>query len=282
MSHSDPRKLAGFVPAYNAGATVAAAVASLRAQQPVPLDVLVIDDASVDGTFDAAEAAGARVVRMPANAGRGAVRARGVELLAEAEFIVSLDAGNRVPPDFVASAMPLFADPTVAAVVGAWSDSIAGASMARRWRARHLFKQDRQPGAGEFRYLATHGCILRRSAVLGAGNFNPELRHTEDATLGWILQDQGWKILACPGARVEPLGEDGVPTLARRYWRWHAGARERWSVGRYLHGLRNAFFVMAPLDWRARDIPSLLFTLIIPHWEAWLTLSRRLTRKVQK
>lgn len=273
-------RIAGFIPARDARATIGEAVRCLRAQAPLPLEVLVVDDGSGDDTAALAVAAGARAVRQPSASGRGAARARGVELL-ETDFIVSLDSGNRVGPDFLARALPLFDDPRVGAVVGAWSDPAPAPRLARRWRARHLFKIGRQPPPGSERHLATHGCVLRRAAVLDAGNFDPALRHTEDAKLGWLMRQRGWRILASDAA-VEPQRADGLAALARRYWRWHAGTRERWTLAGYLAQLRNSLLVMAPLDVRARDWPALLFTLCIPHWTALITLARRLSGRVQR
>jgi glycosyltransferase involved in cell wall biosynthesis len=279
MSDALPFRIAGFVPAYNAAATVGEAVRSLRVQSPTSLEVLVIDDGSTDATALVAEQAGAKVIRLPVNSGRGAVRARAMELL-DADLIVSLDAANHVPPDFVATTLPSFADARVAAVVGHWSAPETG-GVAERWRARHLYKVSRQPAAGHDRSLATHGCVLRRSAVLAAGNFDPALRHTEDAMLGRQLQTLGHRIVACPAAMVMPLTVDSLPGLVRRYWRWHAGPKESWSVRHYLDSVKNALFVMLPLDRQARDVPSALFTLVLPHWVAFHTLGRRLLRKVQ-
>jgi cellulose synthase/poly-beta-1,6-N-acetylglucosamine synthase-like glycosyltransferase len=279
MSAPHPLSIAGFVPAYNAAATIGEAVRSLLEQVPAPLEVLVIDDGSTDDTACVAERAGARVVRMPSNSGRGAVRARAMELL-DADLIVSLDAGNRAAPDFVAKALPCFTNIRVAAVVGHWSAPESGC-IAERWRSRHLYKVARQATDGEERALATHACVLRRSAVLAAGNFDPALRHTEDAVLGLRLRNNGLRIVACPAAQVMPLELESLPALARRYWRWHAGPSESWSPSRYFNSVKNALFVMLPLDRRARDLPSALFTLLLPHWLALYTLGRRLRRKVQ-
>jgi len=61
-------------------------------------EVLVVDDGSRDGTAKEAFAAGARVVRLPDNRGKGAAVRRG---LAEArgEVIVLLDADGQDPPE---------------------------------------------------------------------------------------------------------------------------------------------------------------------------------------
>jgi glycosyltransferase involved in cell wall biosynthesis len=58
------------VPAYNEAATVARVVAHLHDEEP-ELDVVVIDDGSTDATALRAQAAGARVLRLPFNLGIG-------------------------------------------------------------------------------------------------------------------------------------------------------------------------------------------------------------------
>src|SRR3954470_18095740 len=58
------------VPAYNEVGTVASVVRKLNDNCP-DFDVLVIDDGSRDGTAQAAEVAGARVLRLPFNLGIG-------------------------------------------------------------------------------------------------------------------------------------------------------------------------------------------------------------------
>src|SRR5690606_30190151 len=77
---SIPMSYSVVIPAYQAGATVADAVRSARAQELAPREVLVVDDGSTDDTPAIAETAGARVIRQSVN--QGAAVARNIGLAA--------------------------------------------------------------------------------------------------------------------------------------------------------------------------------------------------------
>lgn len=70
-----PERPLVLIPAWNEAASIAGTLAELRSHLP-HLDVLVVDDGSVDATATLAAAAGAQVVRLPYNLGiGGALRA---------------------------------------------------------------------------------------------------------------------------------------------------------------------------------------------------------------
>ena len=77
-----------LIPAYNEEATVGEVV---RAARGAGYPVVVADDGSTDGTARAAEEAGALVVRLPENRGKGAAYAAGLREV-ETPFVVLLDA----------------------------------------------------------------------------------------------------------------------------------------------------------------------------------------------
>jgi len=68
---------AAVVPAYNEERRIASTVRALRSVGGV-CEVVVVDDGSADATAREAEAAGARVVRLPANRGKGAALTAGL------------------------------------------------------------------------------------------------------------------------------------------------------------------------------------------------------------
>ena len=84
-------RIVAVVPAFERADSVAATVEALRALTGVD-EVLVVDDGSRDATADAARTAGARVVRLPANVGKGGAVAAGIAASPDADVYLLVDA----------------------------------------------------------------------------------------------------------------------------------------------------------------------------------------------
>jgi glycosyltransferase involved in cell wall biosynthesis len=69
-AHQEAHRCLAIVPAFNEAATIAEVVSEIRDYDPA-FEVLVVDDGSTDATGAVAEAAGARVLRLPVNLGIG-------------------------------------------------------------------------------------------------------------------------------------------------------------------------------------------------------------------
>ena len=82
------------MPAYGRADTVGETVAALRSSTAHGwvVEVVVVDDASTDGTAEAAAAAGARVVRLAENVGKGGAVAAGIDAAPEADVYLLVDA----------------------------------------------------------------------------------------------------------------------------------------------------------------------------------------------
>lgn len=86
-----------LLPAHDEAPTIAAVVAGCMAATPGLREVLVVDDGSSDDTAARAEAAGARVIRLPENRGKGeAVRVGAAA--AKGAVVVLLDADGQDEP----------------------------------------------------------------------------------------------------------------------------------------------------------------------------------------
>jgi glycosyltransferase involved in cell wall biosynthesis len=95
-----------LIPAYNEAANVARVVAVARAAALGP--VLVVDDGSSDATAEVAAKAGAEVLRLPQNQGKGgAVHAGAAHLQSEVVVLLDADLTGLTPEHVRALARPV-------------------------------------------------------------------------------------------------------------------------------------------------------------------------------
>ncbi|NEA34386.1 glycosyltransferase [Streptomyces sp. SID13031] len=252
------------VPAYNESAGIEAAVRSLVASDH-PVEVIVIDDGSTDGTADLVESLGlpgVRVIRQE-NGGKPAALTRGIQE-ASHELVVMVDGDTVFEPDAVRLLVQPFADSGMGAVsgnakvgnregvLGRWQhiEYVVGFNLDRR-----LFDLARcmptVPGAiGAF----------RRSALLQVGGVTDDTL-AEDTDLTMALWRGGWRIVYEERAKAWTEAPSSLGSLWRQRYRWcygtlqamwkHRGALvQRGSAGRFGRrglGFLLAFQVLLPL-----------------------------------
>lgn len=110
-----------IIPLYNAEATLAAAVASVQAQTEPRWELLLIDDASSDGSAAvcdrlAAEDARIRVFHLPQNGGAGPAR-NGAIAEATGEYIFMMDADDTIDETLLETALAALREHGVQTVV---------------------------------------------------------------------------------------------------------------------------------------------------------------------
>jgi glycosyltransferase involved in cell wall biosynthesis len=127
-----------IIPALDEEASLPATLAELRAVRP-DLDVLVVDDGSIDRTIDAARRCGARVARLPFHLGIGAALRAGFRFaLAEGyERAVQLDADGQHDPHEIATLLDAL-DEGADMVIGSRFASGAAAYEVGRLRKRAM------------------------------------------------------------------------------------------------------------------------------------------------
>jgi glycosyltransferase involved in cell wall biosynthesis len=171
------------IPCYNQGHFLGEAIASALRQTLPPLDVVVVDDGSIDATAEiAGRHPGVRCVRQP-NRGLPAARNAGLGV-ARGEYVVFLDADDRLLPGALqAGAAALAARPDAAFAVG---------------RTRRIDAEGRPlPSPSRPRVDTDHYTSLvrrcwitmpatvtyRRAALMAVGGFDETFRHAEDYEL---------------------------------------------------------------------------------------------------
>lgn len=95
-----------LIPAYNEASSIATVIVTAAAAKLGP--VLVVDDGSLDGTSGVAGRAGAEVLRLPRNTGKGgAVFAGASHLAADVVILIDADLTGLTPEHLSALALPV-------------------------------------------------------------------------------------------------------------------------------------------------------------------------------
>lgn len=269
--------ISGYVPFFNNASTVLDAVDSLRCQCPALDEVFAIDDGSTDQSAVILESAGVRVLRQPANLGRGAARRLAMDVSLH-DFVLCCDATNKLPADFAARTLPWFQDRNIAAVVGLITDPNPQ-GLVSRWRARNLFKAGVPRIASKGASFITFGTMVRSSAVEAVGGYNDNLRHSEDAELGSRLAAAGFDVLGDPSLQVYCNIRNSLPQVLERYWRWYAGKDELFGFRTYAKLIWFSVKVMAWGDLKSGEPLTCLISLLLPHYQCWRFIKNRLTAK---
>ena len=198
-------RLTILIPSWNAATSIERAVESVLEDPAIPLECIVIDDGSTDGTQGLVAAIAARdprviLISIPENGGVSAARNRGLET-ARGEWLAFLDADDRLLPGGVAALMRPTRDPAVLAVVGQriWTDG------ERTWLSPVYDIADiREPGR---KSIATHPGLLSYASATGKA-FHRSLIDGL-AFEGRVLGDQPWTIRALlrAGDGIEVIGD---------------------------------------------------------------------------
>jgi len=215
-----------IVPAYNESAGIEAAVRSLVASDH-PVEVIVVDDGSTDGTADLVESLGipgVRVIRQ-ANAGKPAALNTGLQA-SSYELVVMVDGDTVFEPDAVRMLVQPFADPSVGAVSGN-AKVLNRRGLLGRWQ--HIeyvvgFNLDRRLFDLAECMPTVPGAVggFRRSALERIGGLS-DVTLAEDTDLTMALCRDGWRVVYEERARAWTEAPASLGALWRQRYRWCYG-----------------------------------------------------------
>ena len=193
------------VPCWNAVGAIERSLASVLDGHEVPVECVVIDDASTDGTVDVVEAIADRdprvvLLRAPENRGVSAARNLGLDVV-RGEWITFLDADDHFMPGGLAAMAAVARSTDALAVIGQriLSDG------ERTWIPKLYDQPDaREPGRKS---------LVRNPGLMFTASVTGKLFHSTCATglrfEGRILGDQPWTLRALlrAGDRIEVIGD---------------------------------------------------------------------------
>ncbi|HIC90266.1 MAG TPA: glycosyltransferase family 2 protein, partial [Anaerolineae bacterium] len=286
-SHADQTGVAVILVNYNAGAALADCLADVFAQTAQPDQVVVVDNASHDGSLVAlSEFPEVRLQRNPVNRGFAQALNQGIQMT-DGEFVLVLNPDVQLSPNFLAEALAAIrADDCIGSVAGKLLQpgtdpprfDSTGLFLDRRRQTcdRGQGRVDRgQYDQPEEVFAATGAAALYRRAMLNDVAVEGEVfdedfwLYYEDIDLGWRAQLRGWRCRYVPTAigwhvrsaadRVRRAPPGGINRIAQR----HA------LKNRYLMLLKNDTVADLVRDWPwiiGRDLPRLTYLAFRSPW----------------
>jgi succinoglycan biosynthesis protein ExoA len=219
--------LAVVVPVLDEEESLPDLLGDLAAQEPPVEEIVVVDAGSTDGTpallrAEVERFPALRIVQAPgAPPGRG--RNEGISAAA-AERFVTLDAGSRVGPGFVAALAAAAGDHRVAVGVSE-PDARTAFERASGWFTVRAFKPADQPGpiAGELLPAGRSGLCFTRAAWESAGGYPPDLPWGEDKLFARALRRAGLELVVVPEAVVRWRPRGSLREIYRQYRNYGRG-----------------------------------------------------------
>jgi cellulose synthase/poly-beta-1,6-N-acetylglucosamine synthase-like glycosyltransferase len=241
----EPR-VAVLIPAYNEEAVIARTIRSVLNSDYRNIRVIVIDDGSTDGTYEAAReaypvelAAGKLTVLTKPNAGKAEALNFGLQHMDE-EVYVGIDADTVIASDAISKLVCHFADERVGAVAG---NAKVGnrVNLWTRWQAlEYITSQNFERRALDLFNVVTvvPGAIgaWRTAAVIHGGGY-PINTVAEDADLTMNLLEQNYKVIYEDRALAFTEAPINAKGLMRQRFRWSFGTLQ--AVFKHKQAFRN-------------------------------------------
>jgi glycosyltransferase involved in cell wall biosynthesis len=207
---------------YNAERYLAEAIDSVFAQSYRPLELIVVDDGSDDGSGDVARGYGDAITfARQENAGNGAARNHAVRL-ASGELFAFLDADDRFTPGKLERQYAALAADSDLDIVFGHVQEFVSPELTEAERA-----SVRPPASEPLPWPAPNLMLIRRESFVRVGPFSEDVR--VGVTVDWYARAME------AGLRSTVLPE---VVLERRLHLTNNGLRERDSRQQYLHVLK--------------------------------------------
>lgn len=211
------------VPVYNRPSLVLETLDSIAGQSLLPRRLIIVDDASTDGTVAAVAdwvrrnplRCDTRLIRQPRNSGPAAAVNRGLELAQDCRYFAVLDSDDRWPPDFVARTYNMLSARPDAVAATCDQMHIFGCSQESRLIDAHEIEGN----AASWIFTACIGIVsatmVSTKDILALGGANERLAtgHDNDLLLGLSLRGPWLYVPGRPAAIRRPTPHSDGETV---------------------------------------------------------------------
>ena len=198
-TQSQGPRLSVIVPVRDGARFLAESLPALRASDlpSQAWELIVVDDASRDGSAEVAERFADLVVRRPESSGPAAARNHGVRQ-SRGDTLVFIDADVSVHADALRRLEECFSEDTrVAAVFGAYDTAPRDPGFVSQYR-NLLHHRVHAEGRGDAETFWAGLGAIKRSVFVAAGGYDETMRQLEDIDLGYRVRALGHRILLRP------------------------------------------------------------------------------------
>lgn len=218
-----------LVPAYNERECIANTLNSLAACDH-PIEVIVIDDGSTDGTADIVEEMDLPFVRLirKVNGGKSSALNTGIAA-ASHDIVVMMDGDTVFEPSTVRELVQPFGDPAIGAVAGNAKvgnrDSLIGAWQHIEYVLGHNLDRRMYDVLNVIPTIPGAVGAFRKEALQGVGGMSDDtLAEDTDITIA-VLCD-GWRIVYAEHARAWTEAPASLQQLWSQRYRWSYGSMQ--------------------------------------------------------
>ncbi|HYS53748.1 MAG TPA: glycosyltransferase [Thermoanaerobaculia bacterium] len=257
------------IAAFNEAKVITRTIRAVLANRYEPLDIIVVDDGSTDGTStevlrDFAGHPKIRLLRQE-NGGKASALNRGIAEAA-GEIIIALDADTIFARHTIANLVRHFADARVGAVAGNVKVGNRINPLTYWQSIEYITSQNLDRGAYSVINSVTvvPGAVgaWRRDAILQAGGYTTDTM-AEDMDLTWRIRRNGWRIETDNDAIGYTEVPDSFAALFRQRFRWAFGTLQSLCKHRRALGHYGWFgTVMLPSMWLFQVLFQALSPLI--------------------
>ncbi|MFJ5229793.1 bifunctional polysaccharide deacetylase/glycosyltransferase family 2 protein [Kitasatospora sp. NPDC088391] len=218
-----------LVPAYNEIECIANTLNSLAASD-YPIEVIVIDDGSTDGTADAVEEMDLPFVRLirKVNGGKPSALNAGIAA-ASHDIVVMMDGDTVFEPSTVREVVQPFADPAIGAVAGNAKvgnrDSLIGAWQHIEYVLGHNLDRRMYDVLNVIPTIPGAVGAFRKEALRQAGGMSDDTL-AEDTDITMAVLCAGWRVVYAERARAWTEAPASLQQLWSQRYRWSYGSMQ--------------------------------------------------------